>query len=174
MRVELGEDLFAVTGLDKLKDRIIKHAMPQSANGIAQVAAQQGKHKIRTSPTEGDWSLFYRNNPRWKASARKATGRVESGAMLEDFIGRIDSSGTHEVEISVGWLDNPQDYYELQEFGFDWEPEVEGGTGVSRWVPGMHVLEFTQEVIEKYAAQSIDRAVAKEMRELNARAASGR
>lgn len=173
MRVDLGQSLFAATGLNKLRNSVIPVAMGRAANGIAQVAAQQGKHKIRTSPTAGDWSHFYAGNPRWKESVRKPTGRVETGAMLEDFIGRIDSSRLNHVVIEVGWVDNPQEYYGLQEFGFLWEPDV-SGTGVSVWVPGMGVLESTRESIEKYAARAIDRVMAKELREFNARAASGR
>jgi hypothetical protein len=167
VRVDLEDNLFAVAGLDKLLGTGVKASMGRVANGIAQTLAQKGKYLIRTSPTTGDWSRFYRDTPRWQGSVRATTGRVDTGAMHDAFKARIDSSGAGpEISIEIGWLDNPPDYTDEQEYGFRWEG---GPPGFFIDVPGMFVLSRTQEDLDELVNRAIDRHVGKMLRSMGAK-----
>lgn len=164
IKVDPGQNLdpWVAIGMDRFEE-ILGSSLGRMASGYGSVAAQVGKYKIRTSPTEGDWSNFYRVNPRTggydprvKESVRKQTGRVASGAMLKDFTHWIEHRA-NTVNIHVGWK-NPDDYYVAQEYGFMWEhPD----TDVTSWVPGVGAIEASNEELERIVPAIVERNMRK-------------
>lgn len=130
----------------KLNDRI--------ANELEELAADGQELLQGYIETRGTANPEYGGKTAWKRTYYKtgkgsksgpSKGRVWGGEMRAD----IEQSFTRSTDVMVasfGWIDNVEDYYKLQELGFDHEATGEH-------IQGMFIMsdayEWTKEEIKK-------------------------
>lgn len=107
----------------------------------AETAVDEGamvmQEMIATRGTQEEWrGTYFKNGIPRKASK---PGRVWTGDMVEAVKKDSSRSGGDGV-YSFGWLDRQEEYYLLQEEGFE---HSEAG----RWVEGMYALQDSREFV---------------------------
>jgi len=146
MGVKGPKDLAKALGIDRLRDNV-----DQELSAVIREAGQEGqeagRHIIDTSPTPGDWSRRFRNNPRWKESVREGTGRNETGHMREMYSFHVIKDSRDEKSVEIGWVYGAPSYAADQEHGFEHE--------FAGWVPGMNAQEKSKPVVKKFVSDRL-------------------
>lgn len=121
MMTEERLDKWFVGFVDKV-DNAVDDAMDQ----IAEEGEQMVKEFIDTRGTGRTWSRTYYKAGKPRRASRP--GRVWTGDMRKDIEGESDRLSNETARASFGWINNYEEYYGLQEGGFEHPQtgEVEG------------------------------------------------
>lgn len=141
-------------GFKRLEEKFSDAALLPIIEEAMDEAVQAGKEEIidaiNTRGTNRVWSrTWYDPDPRDRSTER----RYNQGNMLNDVDSRVTVSGRNTVRGEFGWINNSEEYYRAQEYGFT-------NTITGQQVEGMRAFRdakvIARDIFEERVASAID------------------
>lgn len=129
-------------------------------------ALRAARRKIETSGTYGSAKRKAGAYLPFKGPGISGEGRIDTGEMFYSLDSEIDIVGTR-VTGRVGWLDNFEEYFLLQEEGFDYVKTSFPISGKDHYVQGMFAIRDAQTLLDKTAPGLVASAVKKNIKRVS-------
>jgi len=142
----------------------IREASEQGMEDATKGAIREGRRAIELRGTYGSAKRFAGLYGKF-AGPGISNGRVDTGEMLYSLDREVDVSG-NTVRGRVGWLDNFQEYFELQEEGFDYVQNEYPISGKDHRVEGMFIFRDMQTLLSKTAPGLIGSEISKRVKKI--------
>lgn len=141
----------AIPNIVRAVSRAAGHAVKQ----LSIEATEHGQEIIATQPanTMEDWTVYWRDMPRWQLNTRHGSGRVDSGAMARDFSARVtrstqSKSSSLRISARVGWPEGAPEYYTHQNEGYTISYAWAGSSATVK-VEGMNVVDKVSDYVQR-------------------------